>query len=455
MTVQALPARSGAALALIAVLLVVPPLQAEQRLTLSEATAEALAASDLLRAEEARADAAAGSVEAARGALRPTVTVEERYTRTDNPAYDFSFKINQGSFTPADLRGAPGTFNDPDPISDFQTSLTLTQPLWSRRASLGIAIAKAEQGAVSHERERRREEVAHRVLQAWLGAGAAEAYREAAIHAEADAAEHLRLAGVAEAAGTGLASDRLRAEVALAEARRMLLAVENDLEIARRGLGLAIGREEPVAPAIEQGVQQPPDLEALLAVAGTRRDLQALEARVAGARLAADAARAARLPEVGLTGALQANDPDVPLGVSGTSYLVGVGVTWNIFDGKRSRAAEDQAEAAARQAESYLAAMTKEARFRVREAWLRWKEAGAGIAIADGALVSAEESVRLVRMRYENGLAPMVTLLDAQTALNKARSDAARARTGAAAARGELLFRAGVGGAVTAPAGSR
>ena len=89
--------------------------------------------------------------------------------------------------------------------------------------------------------------------------------------------------------------------------------------------------------------------------------------------------------------------------------------------------------------------MTKEARFRVREAWLRLKEAQAGIAIAESALAAAEEGVRLVRVRYENGLAPMVTLLDAQSALNRARSDAARAHAGAASAQGELLFRAGVG----------
>ena len=252
MKTTANPDRTVAALALAAALLLAAPLGAQQRMTLAEATAEALAKSDVLRAEEARLAAAAGGVEAARGNLRPTIALEERFTRTDNPAYDFSLKINQGNFTTADLMGAPDTFNDPEPISDFQTSLTITQPLWSRRASLGVEIARAEEGAVGHERERRREEVAHRVLQAWLGRKAAEAYLETALRAEEDAAEHLRLAGVAEAAGTGLASDRLRAEVALAEARRMRLAVENDLEIARRGLGLAIGREEAVAPAPER-----------------------------------------------------------------------------------------------------------------------------------------------------------------------------------------------------------
>jgi outer membrane protein len=135
--------------------------------------------------------------------------------------------------------------------------------------------------------------------------------------------------------------------------------------------------------------------------------------------------------------------------------MVGLGVTWRLFDGFRTRSAEAQAEAGARQAGSYLAALTKEARFRVREAWLRLKEAQAGIAIADSALAAAEEGVRLVRVRYENGLAPLVTLLDAQSALNRSRSDAARAHAGAAAAQGELLFRAGVSVTDQASSGAR
>ncbi|MHB8835467.1 MAG: TolC family protein [Candidatus Methylomirabilia bacterium] len=437
---------------LAAILLAAVSAPAQQRLTLAEATAEALAKSDLLRAEDARVAGAASAVAAARGNLLPTITFEERFLATDNPAYDFSMKINQGNFTPADLQGAPGTFNNPDPIGDFQTSVTLVQPIYSRRATLGVALARAEAGAVSLDRERRREEVAHQVLQAWLGSQAAEAYRETAMRAEEDAVEHLRLAGVAEAAGTGLVSDRLRAEVALAEARRMRLTVENDLEIARRGLGLAVGREEALAPADSGPVVPPPDLETLIAGAGRRADLRALETRVSNARRAGKLAGAARFPEVGLTGSLQANDPDVPFGTAGTSYMVGLGVTWRLFDGFRTRSAEAQAEAGARQAESLLAAMTKEARFRVREAWLRLQEAQAGIAIAERAQAAAEEGVRLVRVRYENGLAPMVTLLDAQSALNKARSDAARAHAGAASALGEVLFRAG---AVPANAGAR
>jgi outer membrane protein TolC len=437
-------ARRIAAALGIAATLAARPAAAQEALSLRQAITAALRDSDLLKVEEGRFAAAAAGADAARSFLLPKVVLEERFLRTDNPAWDFSTKINQGAFTTADLQGAPASFNDPPPISDFQTSLTVTQPLFARRATLGLAMARGEASAAAQDRTRRREEVAHGALQAWLGSTAAEAALAAAAKAEEDAAEHLRLAEVAEGAGVGLVSDRLQAGVALGEAKRMRLAAENGLEIARRGLGLALGRETAVAPGADDLGAAPADLEALLARVPDRADLRAMGERVDNAGRDVELARAERLPEVGLFGSLQANDPNRPLGTSGTSYSVGVGVTWNIFAGGHAAAAERQAEARRGSARDALAAMAKEARFRIRESWLRWGEARESLRLAAEAVAAAEEGVRLVRVRYENGLATMVALLDGQAALNRARSDEARARAGAGAALGELKFRSGV-----------
>ena len=428
--------------------------QASDTLTLREAMVAAIQGSDLLRAEGGRRAAAEAAVDAARSFLLPSVAVEERFLSTDNPAYDFSMKINQGAFTSADLQGAPGSFNNPDPISDFQTSLTVTQPLYARRATLGLEMARGEAAAAGLDHTRRSEEVAHAAMQAWFGSKAAEAYEEAAEKAEEDAVEHLRLAKVAEDAGVGLASDRLRAAVALSEARRMRLNVQNNLEIARRGLGLAIGREAAVVPAGDDLGGTLPDLESLLAVVGARSDLQAMNKRVESARLNIDLAKAERLPEVGLFGSLQANDPDYPLGTSGTSYSAGIGVTWKL-SGWHSAAAARQAMGDLQRAEAGRSGMEREARYRVREAWLRWGEAKESLAIAEETMGVADEGVRLVRLRYENGLATMVALLDAQAALNRARSERARSAANLAAALGEVKFNSGLvldGIAVTAAA---
>ncbi|PIY21351.1 MAG: hypothetical protein COZ12_05180, partial [Deltaproteobacteria bacterium CG_4_10_14_3_um_filter_60_8] len=42
--------------------------------------------------------------------------------------------------------------------------------------------------------------------------------------------------------------------------------------------------------------------------------------------------------------------------------------------------------------------------------------------LAQAALKTAEEGARLVEVRYENGLSPMVDLLDAQLSLDHARA---------------------------------
>jgi outer membrane protein TolC len=56
----------------------------------------------------------------------------------------------------------------------------------------------------------------------------------------------------------------------------------------------------------------------------------------------------------------------------------------------------------------------------------------------------AEEAQRLVRKRYENGMANLVELFAAQTQLDKARADLVAARQELAVQRAELLRAVGL-----------
>jgi hypothetical protein len=97
--------------------------------------------------------------------------------------YDFSLKINRGTFTTAQTRG--GSAN----VKDFRATLSITQPLFSRRAALGVHGAGRGRRGIDRIAAAT---VALQVLQAWLRA--AEAYRRQPA-AGADAAEHLRWPG--------------------------------------------------------------------------------------------------------------------------------------------------------------------------------------------------------------------------------------------------------------------
>ena len=56
----------------------------------------------------------------------------------------------------------------------------------------------------------------------------------------------------------------------------------------------------------------------------------------------------------------------------------------------------------------------------------------------------AEETVRLLTKRFENSLATMVELLDAQTALNQARANLADTEADYALAGGQVYYTAGI-----------
>ncbi len=397
--------------------------RAEMVVTLQEAVAQALNRSDSIIAGAKRLESASYQRREALGYLLPKVSLQERYMKTDTPAYVFSTKINQEAFTLTDLGGAPDSFNDPDSVDDFETTLEVEQVLFSRRAFLGAEMADRNEEAASLQFLREQHEAAFRVYEAYLMAVTAEAYLETAESAVKDAEEHLRLATLAVDAGTGLEADRLRAEAALGEVRRMDLKVRNDVELARRGLGLAMGVEEPVRPAPPTLERDKPDLARLEAAVLRRPDIMAMTEQVSNAKRNVGLMESEFLPDIGLFGALQANDPDAPFGTQGTSYRVGVGLKWNLFNGLSSSAKRSSALAEYEVASQMLEGMKKKGRFSVREAYLRAAEAESGLAISASALHASEESARLMRLRYENGLASMVSLLDTQAALNRTRSE--------------------------------
>jgi len=125
------------------------------------------------------------------------------------------------------------------------------------------------------------------------------------------------------------------------------------------------------------------------------------------------------------------------------SWKVGVGLKWNLFDGFRREAEVARASAESGRAMAYYRGAQDHAAYQVTRAYLGVKEAGRRVEIARSAAAAAEEGTRLIKARYENQLARMVDLLDAQTALDTARADLVKAENDLRQSRAELLFASG------------
>jgi outer membrane protein len=414
---------------------------AERVVGLQEAVEIALRDNPGIRALDNSVLAGREDIGVARGALLPRVTFEERYMRTNNPTYAFSSKLNQERFTQADF--ALDALNNPAAVGDFQTSVSIEQPVFVKEAYVRLGMAKKEARALGLDLRRKREAVALDVTRAYLGVQTAKEFLKAAERGLEDAKEHQRIAEARLQAGLGLYSDTLRTDAFLKEAEERLVRARKNLQVAKRALGLVLGLEESLDVTGESPDVLVLPIEEHTAMALQRSDIKAMEKRLENADNAVRLAKAGYLPTVGIGGTYQWNDHDTALGGEGQSYLVTAFLRWTVFDGTRREHERAKARYKAMEVSELLEGMRKEALFGVYEAYLGVEEAGKALELAGAREKVAEEGRRLVRVRYENSLSNVVDLLDAQSALDAARADRAGKKNDYLVAVSELRYRSG------------
>jgi len=441
-----LSALSGAAFLLLTLHFALPPATpAMEAVDFHQAVARTLTNNAFVSAAGDDAVAARRDADAARGYLLPSVRFDEKFVRTSVPGEVFGLKMNQEKLLATDFADVRN-FNSPPPRNDFIAALSLEQPLFAPKAYIGYGMAKTEADARGQDLYRRKEDAVYRVLAAVLDVFTARQFVEVAGQGFSDAREHLRIAESLEAAGMGLTSDVLRVKVAVATAEGAKVTAENRLELARRGLGLVMG--EPGAPPVDV-IGPPPEFpdpdRGGEREAGTtgRADLRASALRVENAGSGVRLRQSQYLPDVGFSAAYQVDAEDSPFAPDNRSWRVGVGLTWNLFDGMRREAEVGKAAAERRRAQAIHRGMRDQAAFEAVQADLGVKEATLRGEIARAALASAEEGVRLLKSRYENHLGRMVDLLDAQTALDTARAARIRAENDVRLSRAQRLYASG------------
>jgi outer membrane protein TolC len=416
-------------LMLLLVLLVASYSYAAEPLTLEQAVSLALANNPGLRAADAQVKAAdAGVLRSASGFL-PKVDVTETWSRTDNPMMVLGTKLNQELVSPTDFD--PRVMNDPDPISNYNTRVSVMQPLFNGgREYLGRTQAKLGQEATINQRERARQETAFSVVKAYYGLLLAQAHRGVALQSLQTSSANVKLAEARYRAGAVLQSDLLRAKVQYAEVRGMLTRAENAVRLAGAGLNFAMGvsqtNEYEIAGALTtQELDR--DLTSALGEARSRRpDLAAMELNRRSTEQTVAMARSEYLPTLNVMGQVDWNSSKLA-GDDGKSWAVMGILQWNLFDGLATRSRVKEAVAHSSRMRS-LEEQTREGiELQVRQAYYSASASLDRIAATATSVQEAEEGLRIIQKRYETGMTNFVDLLGAESALIRARTNALQA----------------------------
>ena len=391
-----------------------------QILTLPQAGKLALKNNDQLLAGKQELAASKADIGIARSNLLPHIDVKERYMRTNNPTYGFMAKLNQQRFTNQDF--AISSLNSPDPINDFQSSIGMSMPIFAPKAYLGLRMSKISHKADNEVFQRRQETIAIQVVTSYLQAKTAKEYIKVAEQGVKDAQEHLRLAETRYKNNLGLYSDILRANTAMKDMQQVETTANKNYRVASRALGLLLGIPTSVSVAKDDFPVHLLSLDQYQDNASHRNDIKAMKLRHENAQKNLRLAKSGILPVLGINSSYQMNDHNKPLGSEGHSWQLGAELKWNLFDGSRRSYKKDKAIHQLQASANYLTGLKKAVSFQVFQAYQTVKEAGENVELSKEALKSAIEGQRLVNLRYENSLSPMVDLLDSQVSLDRSRA---------------------------------
>ncbi|MBP1750425.1 MAG: outer membrane protein TolC [Deltaproteobacteria bacterium] len=392
------------------------------QMTFSQALDTALSENRELRASRSGLSAQRENIGIARSQLLPKIFFEERAMRTNNPPSVFTMKLNQQRFGASDF--AIDSLNYPRTTNDYQTSFSFEQPVFVMKSFLGLVAAQSEFSAHNEDFIRKKEEITLNVARAYLKTHVARQYVMVGQRAVEDAREHVRIAEVRYKHGMGLYSDCLRTRTSLIEAEQKKITADKEYAVAKRRLGLLIGRSAPVSSADDTVPLELRELDHYIKMSASRRDVNALQRRHETAKTNVRIAESGYLPWIGVGGSYQYNDHSKLFGSEGDSWQLMAFLRWNLFDGFNRESERRKAQHQMAEVSERLKGLEEFVAFKIEESYLTVEEAKKTVELSLSALKAAEEGKRLVRSRYENSLSPVVDLIDVQLNVNRARADA-------------------------------
>lgn len=378
--------------------------------TLEQAWQMAIANNQALAAAHADVQGARAKERAARDRRWPTVDTNVGYTRLNAaPQLD----VVTPGFT---FRSGP-IFKDDQYVSG---TVQLKLPLYAGgRITAGIHAAREALTGMSAQEQATLSDLKLAVADAFVGV-----LRARSALATANASVKSLSAHVSDTKSMFqrqlvAKSDVLAAEVALANAEEGQVSAANEEQVAlavyNRLLGEPLGRSPSLdAHLTGDRVLLGQQVSALVRQAlASRSELKGLAAQTGALAAQARAVTGTRLPQIALTGGYTHFDNQI-LDRQNFS-MVGVGLTWSLFDGGVARNEADALRSQSRAAGRRLDDLRSQIELQVRRDWLAVRAAHARVIASREATAQAAENVRISRELYGVGLASNTQVLDAVT----------------------------------------
>lgn len=174
-----------------------------------------------------------------------------------------------------------------------------------------------------------------------------------------------------------------------------------------------------------------------------RKDLQAIDYQLKAASLGVKSAKAETLPTIALTGGYVAAEIPKILTVTNAANI-GIGIQYNIDNLWKKNSALQHAKAEEKQIAATNELLNDQIKLEINKDFQNSEFAKKKIAVYEKAADQANENYRVTKNKFDNGLATITELLDADAAQISANVNVLNAKADAALAYRKLLQSSGI-----------
>ncbi len=389
--------------------------RAQKTISLEEALNKALANNLTLQKQVVNAKIAQIDAEKGNAVFLPRINANYTATRTNDPLNVFGTKLKQEIVQQSDFE--PNLLNNPNHINNYNATVKVKQPLFNLDGIYMRSAARAKALATHYQLERSKEYLTFQVKQMYAQLQLLYAAEEVLAKAKETITANVKLVSDMSKQGYTKPADELEVKVHLTDIENKILDNQINIQNLSDQLYYVMGeqKQETLQPA--SVIKDIPNTENFL-VNNTlqleRADLLAYQAGIKARKQMLRSGRSKFLPRLNAFGQYEINDSKI-FQADANNYMVGVQLSWNLFNGNQNRKDIQKSKAELEGAEIAYQDYVAKSQTELDKAQRDIKNSLAKISLSKKALSQAEESYRIRKNRFQEGLEKTTDLLKDET----------------------------------------
>ncbi len=342
----------------------------------------------------------------------PQISLSETGVITNSPLQSFGILLNQSKVTQNDFN--PNLLNSPEAITNFNTRLSVQQPIFNADGHYGRKAADAQVKAHQMMKQRTEQGTALQVKQAYFQLQLAQESQEVLKKAitAANANEELTKQNLEQ--GNVQNADLMSVQLRVFSLQNQLADAENQLQNATDFLVYLLNLPEGTQIIATEKLTENIGTEATMASLSTdRSDFQAQRYAIQAREQMLLSHKKGILPRLNAFGAFELND-NIPFGTGASNWLAGFQLQWDIFKGYDRIANTQKAKSELEKTALEYAQNLSQSQVELKKAQRSVQLASQKLSTTKLAVKQAEEALRIRQDRYEEGLEKTSDVLNAE-----------------------------------------